>query len=324
MNFNKKIIDVTNKAFTNMYAYSNRFCKRWNDRNCVLISGVPRGGTTWLAEIIGNDTKTILIWEPLRPFRLYEQGLTDFSNQLGWFPFLPVQNNWKEGSQRITNIFSLSLLNYKSLLRFNPYRKILNSNFAVIKCVTANLLLPYINKNIDMRTILLVRHPCSVVSSQMKHMSFEVAHNEAVKFFDPQFIHSIYFDRFRKVFNELHSREEMLSFIWCVQNIIPFEAPKSDLQLVVFYEELLLETENELGKIYSFIGKTMPENLDFVQKPSKTNVDFKHNKREQLGKWRETLTQKQISDILDVVDKMGIDIYTDDILPNTKSDWYRL
>jgi len=324
MIFYKTTVDILNKSFTKFYAIYNSINNTWHDKNKrVLISGLPRGGTTWLAEVLSSSPKTILIWEPLRRFRLYEQNLHDFSNKIGWFPYIPINDSWKKGRETVDNIFSLQELNYKSLLKHNPYKKVLNSDFAVIKCVTANGLLPYFNEHVDMRTILLIRHPCAVVLSQLNHPSFGSAHKEAEKFFDSKFVHSNRFAQYKKIYNELKTIEELLSFIWCMQHIIPFESSKSNLRLVVFYEELLIHPEKEFPRIFKFTNRYISNYLELIKNPSHTIVDFNTNNTKQVEKWKEKLNKKQIENILSVLNKLGMDIYNEDIYPNKQSIWYQ-
>src|SRR6056297_3604377 len=93
-----ELITSNNKLFARFLEYYFLINKRYHDKNKkVLISGMPRGGTTWLAELLLNINNSILFWEPLRPFRLEEQNLSEFSKELGWFPYIPENGEWYKG-----------------------------------------------------------------------------------------------------------------------------------------------------------------------------------------------------------------------------------
>ena len=37
-------------------------------RDAICVSGIARGGTTWLAEMLASDPRHLLIFEPLQPY----------------------------------------------------------------------------------------------------------------------------------------------------------------------------------------------------------------------------------------------------------------
>jgi hypothetical protein len=321
----KKLIDSLNIVFAKfLETYYSIFKKFRNPSTKILISGMPRGGTTWFGDLLLNIENSSLLWEPLRPFRFYEMGLNKFSDELGWFPYIPEDENWDEGHQFFKNLLNCEALNYKSILRHNSFKKTLFDDFMIIKCVTANQMLPWINKKFDIKTIYLLRHPCAVVSSMMRFDSFKNVHNQIHKYKEMKYS-SLYY-KYEDIIAKLESKEEKIAFIWCVQNIIPLESNKyKEKRLTIFYEDLILKPEEEITRIFTFIGKKTPTNIyDNFNTPSFTTVSGSEILKggNQLSGWKKSLNEKQIDDIINVLKMFKIDLYNEDLTPNKNSIYY--
>lgn len=315
----KNYLDIYFTKFLEKYY---KLLKKFRSENSkVLISGMPRGGTTWLAELLLNIDKSSINWEPLRPFRLYEIGLKSFSDELGWFPYIPENENWNEGFLFLKKLLNCELLNYKSILRRNSYRENLFDDFMIIKCVTANQMLPYINSNYNIKTIYLLRHPCAVVSSMIRFSAFKYIHNEIERYKDIKYS-SIYF-KYEHIIKKLESKEEKIAALWCLQNIVPLESKSyRNKRLTVFYEDLLVNPKEEIERIFKFIDKKIPSKVfqDF-DKPSKTTKEGSEilSGGNQLSGWEKQLNKTQINQILKVLNSFNIDTYNEELLPNKTS-----
>jgi hypothetical protein len=321
----KKLIDTLNKLFSKFLEFYYSFFKKFrNPSSKILISGMPRGGTTWFGDLLLNIDNSSLFWEPLRPFRFYELGMHKFSDELGWFPYIPENENWEKGHKFFKDLLNCEILNYKSILRHNSFKKTLFDDFMVIKCVTANQMLPWINKNFDIKTIYLLRHPCAVVSSMMRFESFNNIHNQIEKYREMKYSELYY--KYEDIIIKLESREEKIAFLWCVQNIIPLESNKyKDKRLTVLYEELILNPEEELSRIFTYLNKKIPSKIyDNFEKPSFTTVDGSEilNSGNQLAGWRKNLNDQQTSEILNVLKQFDIDLYDGNLTPNKNSKYY--
>lgn len=92
----------------------------------------------------------------------------------------------------------------------------------------------------------------------------------------------------------------------------------SNKYFLIFYEDLILNPEKELKKIFSEIGESVPSKaLESIRKPSiAASKDLYLRAEEQLGKWKRKLSEKQIYNILRIFDLLEIYIYDDDILPH--------
>src|SRR5262249_7295463 len=44
-----------------------RISRRYDANKTIVVSGNPRGGTSWLAEALAENPGQLLLWEPLEP-----------------------------------------------------------------------------------------------------------------------------------------------------------------------------------------------------------------------------------------------------------------
>ena len=83
-----KIRSMRNKA--HKLERRNKQNNTFSPRDTIIISGQPRGGTTWLAETMTTHATTGIIWEPLHPKLMAKFDRTrELGIELGNFPFTP-------------------------------------------------------------------------------------------------------------------------------------------------------------------------------------------------------------------------------------------
>ena len=312
----KLYYDTTNKLFAKYLENHNQVFKKFHSNESkVLISGNPRGGTTWLSELLSHIESSCMLWEPLRPFRLYEDNLKEFSDKLGWFPYIPADKNWQEGLTFFKSLLNGNHLNYKSLLRYSSYWKCLRAKYLVIKCVTANMMIPWINENLDIKIIYILRHPCAVVSSQLKFPAFTYkSYNEYIKLKSSKYNHL--YSKYINVFDSLKSDHEKLAAIWSITNLIPLnyiESGNREKIKLIYYEDLLINPQKELNEIFKFIDQPVPERaLERVNVPSKTTIHESPvmKAKDQLEKWKIKLSKEQQKEIIGVINQFGIHNYS--------------
>jgi hypothetical protein len=141
--------------------------KAFDINDTIIISGAPRSGTTWLYEILANLPNYTGVYEPL----LYD-----------WFPeaekvgfnqrqyLIPTHDDIKKYNY-LLNVFRGKYFTIRPeyKLSFNYIYRRLISKKLLIKFVRANRLLPWMVNNYNVKSfILLVRHPCSTIVSQIK------------------------------------------------------------------------------------------------------------------------------------------------------------
>lgn len=285
----------------------------------MIICGQPRGGTTWLAEVMA-DKKTGLIWEPLHP-KLMEKfkHTKKLGNDLGNFPYLPEDQDDKRLVEFFNKILKVEFLPYDYISwpkKVN--RNLMNKEQWIVKFCRANRLLPWMVKNLDCRPpIYLLRHPCAVVSSQLRHNAFDQMGSLYKR---ENGVYNDLFLKYEDLLKSVKSPVGKLAAWWAMDNILPLTHPENNKQwITVTYEELISESESSFQHLYERLGLSMPDDLfSKINKPSSTTKPGAQVLQggNQLEGWRNKLTSSQIEEILDIVHGFGIELYNEELEPD--------
>jgi len=316
--------------------------KKYEEKDTILIAGSPRSGTTWLMDILRTIPGYTNLFEPLNPIWCPESFDVGFRSRT----YLSQDKQWPEGKEFLQKTFTGKIAFVPIKDKDNPMAdfiemfsiksaiKHVTANKLIVKSVNMNRLLPWISKNFQLKSIFyIIRHPCASISSQLKTGLFgyrpssppyidippkkEDVLNEIkeIKMFDSNLINKI---------QKLDATEEILAASWALDNFIPLNYSKPYPWKTIFYENLVNSGEGELNKIFNHLGQKTPSSaLGLLKKPS--IVTLKEDKKlvnqpdKQLSKWKSYLSDKQIERILKVVSYFDIDIYSEDIVPISKS-----
>jgi len=281
--------------------------------DALVIFSDPRGGSTWLMEAIHRISGTAVIWEPLQIHRVREFRSLGFSMR----QFIPEDADWPEAENAFRKLFQGKVLNNwicnpSSPLDYPRAEKL------IIKFCRANGMIPWLVRKFNFKhaPIYLVRHPLSVVASQLKHGSwdykFEGYQIPAGPFTEP-------YRKHREYLLSLKSKEEALVATWCITNAIPLKHRANDMKwITVYYEDLLMQPNEEFDRIFSRWGIAMPEDLlDHLRTPSARAKEKVHteNARLQLSKWQDFFSSQQVNKMIAVIEYFQIRQYGRDILP---------
>ncbi|MCX6667997.1 MAG: sulfotransferase domain-containing protein [Euryarchaeota archaeon] len=311
--------------------------KKIEIKDTILIIGSPRSGTTWLMEILGTISGYTYLFEPLNPMWFPGSFEVGFSSRT----YLKSESNWPEGEEYLRKIFTGRIANLP--IKDNPMSDIfqgfsvnnllthLFSNRLIVKSVNMNRMFPWISQHFHLRGIFyIIRHPCAVIASQIKTGLYG---------YRPSF--PPYFDVFPTLENILDevskiddfdlnlinklktikTKEEILAAVWCLDNYIILSQPKSNHWKLVIYEKLIKEGKQEIENLFYSIGeRKIPKSaFNLLKKPSsvttKESRKFIKRSDQQLSKWKNYLSEKQIDRILKIVSDFDIDLYSKDFEP---------
>ena len=176
----------------------------------------------------------------------------------------------------------------------------------LIKCVNASMMVGWLSATLKCPAVHMVRHPCAVVSSQMKHGWF--GHVELEGYVRP--------DKFLRenpwsadILESLRTTEELLAFTWCVQNYGNVFHPAPGVKRVR-YEDLVLNT-NKVVDVLNFLGCAVPEDLDsIVAADSRTTIasSIQRAPEDRITAWRRTMDADAIQRVSAVVSKFGYEL----------------
>lgn len=301
------------------------------DKNKIILSGSPRGGTSWLAELISQATRYALIWEPLE-YTSNASYLERYGFGLERDCFIDpnkpnTTSNLREKKRYFQDLLdgkllSLDLLHSKGTTNFinTVIPSLTPIRGYVIKFIRANRLLGWMVNEFDVKSMFILRHPCAVISSQLNFAWKEVYWGSRWKEFTQNNLkEKVYYSRLMKLFDTVSYPEEILALDWIFTTLLPLRGLNDNRILVISYEEILNDPSSSLSKVMSFFSvKDFRFNSNMVTRPSST---YKKSERDPIQSfrvdgWKNRLETDQIKRIMDICNLFELDFYNDDPEPN--------
>lgn len=283
------------------------------NENLVIFSD-PRGGSTWMAELIGQLPKTALLWEPLNVARVDHFKRLNFSLR----QYIPEDENWPQAREAFKQLFRGKVLNYYTCSFSSPF-DFLFAERMVVKFCRGNALLPWLTRffNFTYQPIFLVRHPFAVAASQLSHPAW-ASEFKGYNIPDSPF-NEIYLQHSDFLLSLKHKYEALVA-TWCLTNLIPLRNPRNNRDwITVYYENLILNPEQQLGNIFNRWNTPLPASvLKHITIPSATTRDatFRQSREKQLSKWKRFFDKTQTERMTAVLQYFGVTEYTTDIFPH--------
>ena len=212
-------------------------------RSSVFLAGSGRSGTTWLSQIINHRRRYRYVFEPFNP------------GVVGPFCCFKTKQYLRPADRR-KEFLEPARLALTGELR-DPWTDRFNGRILarrrLIKDIRANLLLGWMRANFPgMPIILLLRHPCAVVTSRLAlgwkdNLSETMEQQELVE------------DFLLPMEAEIRAARgdfERHLFLWCIDNYVPLKQLGPQEVHLVFYENLLAQPEVELQNLFAFLGES--------------------------------------------------------------------
>ena len=207
----------------------------------IFVAGSGRGGTTWLADAINHQREYRLVFEPFRPDKVPE--VSGFRRR----QYLRIDEPGEEYLGPARRILCGGVRN-RWVDRFH---RTFVARRRIVKDVRANLMLGWMAEAFpEMPVVLVLRHPCAVVESQMslgwRDILDETLEQEA-----------LVEDHLRPVVERMRATRDPFDrrvLLWCVENVVPLRQLPPHRRHVVFYEELLTDPETTLRRLFTSLG----------------------------------------------------------------------
>jgi hypothetical protein len=180
-------------------------------------------------------------------------------------------------------------------------------------------ILPWITANFELRGVVyIIRHPLAVVASQMDHPNFKTNKSEVINDKIQTYLQNS-LPHLVPYIEKWSYEEEWHATAWCFEQHIPLSAEQR--WLTIHYEELILNESTSLQKILKYLSVEAPESLAMeLRQPSSSTKGWSADPQEKanllLSTWKKLLTQDQISRVLAVVERFGIQGYGEDVVPD--------
>lgn len=268
---------------------------RYDIRDTIILSGSPRSGTTWLSEILNTIPRSCILWEPLN------MDTIPYLNKLGfqWRTSISIGESRPSVESYLGGVLTGKKLNSHITSRAN-LGELFRCKHYIVKFCRAQRLFGWLADRFATRTpILLIRHPCAVIASQIN-----------LDIYPPGW-----------KYTESRSKEdwaEAIATTWCEDYYDALSLPKPHPWILVTYERLVTQGQSEITRIFEALEIEMPEKaIHQLEVPSSMTQKGSSLEEEiPLATWTSRLSKGQIERILNVVSKYGLDFYSDALEPD--------
>ncbi len=162
----------------------------------------------------------------------------------------------------------------------------------------------------------MLRHPFAVAASQMKEGSWDAEYSG---YEVPDIPFNDIFKRHEPFLSSIETKAEKIVADWCINNKIVLEHKRHNMDwITIFYENLLLNPEKELKRIFDRWSLSLPDEVfENLRDASSTTqqATFQKGLDAQLSKWKRYFDQTDVDRMIRVLNYFEIDVYTDDLLP---------
>ena len=279
-------------------------------RETLVVAGSPRSGTTWLAEVLASLPRSAILFEPEHVLQVPEARRSG----LDWHVMKMPGEAWAEGERyferalrgRIVTPWTVSHL---------PLARAVAPRRWIVKFVDANLMLGWLAARFPVKApVLVLRHPCAVIGSQLRR-GWKLDHAPRLKaFFD-------HYPQFREYVASLTDQVEWMAAHWCMHTYAPLALPRPWPFLLTTYESAAKEPEREFGRLFEAWRIPMPDDLAArAARPSGTADRGSRfiSGTGAGGGWRRQFDDSQVKRILRVVNAFGLDFYAEDRMPDVE------
>jgi hypothetical protein len=282
--------------------------KLLDPKDALIICADPRGGSTWLFEMLTSLDGVAGLWEPLDISRAAVFRNLGFSHR----QYFPEMASVPEARATFDGLFR-GKHREPHIVQRTSVRELRNAELLLVKFCRATQLLPWMTREFSFtrKPVHLLRHPCAVVASKIK---FGEWNNVKPRFDELDVLSDPVKMPYADTLLKIDSVEGRLAANWALTNSVALKHPeRKNRWITILYEDLLAAPELVLSKVLQDWGLKIDNLEKIVSKPSKTTLKFSPiisgDKQKQLAYWQQTLSSNQIDTILSIAYQMGIQIY---------------
>lgn len=283
---------------------------RHDIRDTLLVAGSPRSGTTFLAELLNQIPRSAILFEPEHIQQVPEAKIAG----LTWHTIKDPQDDWPDGRRFFERVLRGQVITSWTVSHV-PLANALAPRTWIVKFVDANFILGWLTANFPVRPpVLLIRHPCAVIASQLRR-GWSNPHPPRLKGFlarHPQFTEYL---------ETLGDPAEFAAALWSMQTLAPLSLPRPWPFVLVTYEDLAADPGRELQRLFGGWQLPMPAGIvERALRPSGTTDTGSALAKgsDPSSAWRRILSMKQIDAILKVVRTFGLDFYDEGAFPDAE------
>ena len=274
----------------------------------TLLAGSARAGTTWVSDIINHDGQYRYIFEPFHPNRL------EITRHFRPRQYLRPGNRDPAYLRPAEAILSGRVRSAWT----DKYNRARLASKRLVKEVRGNLLLGWIHANFPkVPVVLILRHPCAVVNSQLD-LEWNW-HLDLGDFLAQDALMEDFLEPFREEISRGGSRFEQHVLLWCIENYVPLRQFREGEIHVAFYERFAVDPATEVERLFAFLGKPFDSRaLASVGRPSAVSrpTSAISTGGSLVESWRTEISDGQVARAVEILSVFGLDrIYGEDPMP---------
>jgi hypothetical protein len=282
--------------------------RHYNLAETLVVAGSPRSGTTWLAEVLSTLPRSAILFEPQHMLQVPQARAAG----LDWHVMKSPGDAWPAGDRYFDRVLRGQVVTPWTVSHL-PLGRAIAPRRWIVKFVDANLMLGWLATRFPVRPpVLVLRHPCAVVGSQLRR-GWRLDHAPRLAaFFDR-------YPQFSEYVASLQDPVEWSAAHWCLHTYAPLMLPQPWPFIVTTYEQATKDPEQAFGRLFERWQLPLPAGLvERTRRPSgTTDLGSQMRKRgDGDAGWRKALTELQVAQVLAVVRRFGLDFYTDDPQPD--------
>lgn len=267
-------------------------------KNCVLLAGGGRSGTTWVMEVINAGRDHRVVFEPFASHRL--RFLPGFSRQQYLRP--------DEDDPRVAAVMDRVVEGRYRSWWTDQHNRTFVCRRRLIKAIRANLCLGYIRHRYPrMPMILLIRHPCAVASSMLR---LGYGRYPLSVFLDQPALVEDHLAPLQDLIRSTDDEFDIRIVQWCIQHtVLLSQLAEGDVHLM-FYEELCDDPHQRFEALFAHLGRSFDGAArEAVHRPSRLTGRHSAILRgsPSVDAWRKGVSRDQLKRAMALLAAFGLD-----------------
>ena len=310
-----------------------------------VILGSGRSGTTWVLDCLAQANALRPIFEPLHPDqssigRLHayaalgpddsNESLQSYCHRLAaghirsqWIDYRAPRNVFRPDITRMLQPQYVRrwIYRWRKYLRERvSLAEMTRRDVTLIKCIRANLMAGWLARTVNLRTALIVRHPCAAVESQrrLRYGAIWDPLPVLARYRADRRLHELTDGRYARLLARDLSSLQALTLNWVIENQWPVERGAADGYCVVHYEDLAANPDSAWRHLCDALDLAVVPDASIRQRPShQATVGVSSSSGD--TQWRRNLSRGDLDIIQEVLDETGCRLYrVDDVSPQVQ------
>ena len=292
--------------------------QRGPGKDDILLLSSPRGGSTWLMEVIASEPGMRFVNEPLRPEFVDKARLP---TQLDELP--PLERKILDVPYSAEKQFRALFTDHRITRHYGPY-DFFSPQFhwlttrRIIKEVHSLGIADWIfQQDLGFKVIYLLRHPMPTALSNARGCTLRAEANLRHKSFRERYLTKAQVELGWTVLHDGSEFEKQI-LEWCLDNIVPWKivTTRPHDWLILTYEELVLSPDRSLRLIADRLGLRHFDRLRRVMtRPSASTYDSRlklvrsSDPESLVQEWRSSVSAEMEAQAHTIIQEFGVSAY---------------